>query len=146
MGAVIGRETPRGLSSCWSLLKHWLPRHSLGSPSLRGFRSSLALPTVSQLREKATTAARPQQTCPLASRAGVKPQHDKLPGGNDEGPPATQNISLQPSGARRALHEPPARSKARSRPQGGQQARQAKRVRAGVRALQHEAETGSPVS
>lgn len=38
------------------------------------------------------------------------PRHDEPPGGNDEGPPATQNISPQPSGAGRALHEPPARS------------------------------------
>lgn len=64
----------------------------------------------------ATATARPQPTCPLASRAGVKPQHEELPGGNDEGPPATQNISLQPSGAGRARHEPPARSAPRSRP------------------------------
>lgn len=64
-------------------------------------------------REKAGGAgAAPQPTCPLA-RLGARewsPRHDEPPGGNDEGPPATQNISPQPSGAGRALHEPPARS------------------------------------
>lgn len=48
-----------------------------------------------------------------ASSPGARewsPRHDEPPGGNDEGPPATQNISPQPSGAGRALHEPPARS------------------------------------
>lgn len=52
------------------------------------------------------------------------PRHDEPPGGNDEGPPATQNISPQPSGAGRALHEPPAPlAAARSRPQGRQTVR-----------------------
>lgn len=53
------------------------------------------------------------------------PRHDdEPPGGNDEGPPATQNISPQPSGAGRALHEPPAPlAAARSRPQGRQPVR-----------------------
>lgn len=80
-----------------------------------------------RLREGAS-AARPQPTCPVASRAGVKPRHDKLPGGNDEGPPATQNISPQPSGARRALHEPPARSRPRG-PAPGADGRRVRRVR-----------------
>lgn len=52
------------------------------------------------------------------------PRHDEPPGGNDEGPPATQNISPQPSGAGRALQEPPAPlAAARSRPQGRQSVR-----------------------
>lgn len=79
-------------------------------------------------REKAGGAgAAPQPTCPLA-RLGARewsPRHDEPPGGNDEGPPATQNISPQPSGAGRALHEPPARSPPRSRPQARQPARRA---------------------
>lgn len=62
------------------------------------------------------------------------PQHDKLHGGNDEGPPATQNISPQPSGVGRARHEPPARllAVARSRPRDRRQAREA-RARASTR-------------
>lgn len=44
----------------------------LRSPSRRGFSSWFALPRVAGLRE-GTAAARPQPTCPLASRAGVKP-------------------------------------------------------------------------
>lgn len=79
-------------------------------------------------REK-TAAARLQPSCPLASRAGVNPRHDKLPGGNDEGPPATQNISPQPSGAGRALHEPPARSRPRG-PAPRADGRRARRLRA----------------
>ncbi|XP_019521656.1 PREDICTED: uncharacterized protein LOC109395249 [Hipposideros armiger] len=82
----------------------------------------------SRLLREGAAAARPQPTCPLASRAGVKPRHDKLPGGNDEGPPATQNISPQPSGARRALHEPPARSRPRG-PAPGADGRRVRRVR-----------------
>lgn len=78
------------------------------------------------LRERAA-ATRPQPTCPLASRAGVKPQHDKLPGGNDEGPAATQNISPQPSGAGRARYEPPARSRPRG-PAPGADGKRARRV------------------
>lgn len=85
-------------------------------------------------REKAGGAgAAPQPTCPLA-RLGARewsPRHDEPPGGNDEGPPATQNISPQPSGAGRALHEPPARSPPRG-PAPKPDSRRAGRVRVRV--------------
>lgn len=74
------------------------------------------------------------------------PQHDKLPGGNDEGPPATQNISPQPSGVGRARHEPPARllAVARSRPRDRRQAREA-RARASTRPEPGVCESGRQV-
>lgn len=141
VGAVTGRERRRGRGSAPGLLA---PRWGggccrgsatpLGSPSLRGFSSWLALPRVAALMEGAA-ATRPQPTCPFASCARVKPPARPAARRKWRGASChPKYLSAALGCGARAPRAPRPLAAARSRPRGRRQPRQARaRARAGTR-------------
>lgn len=141
VGAVTGRERRRGRGSAPGLLA---PRWGggccrgsatpLGSPSLWGFSSWLALPRVAALMEGAS-ATRPQPTCPFASCARVKPPARPAARRKWRGASChPKYLSAALGCGARAPRAPRPLAAARSRPRGRRQPRQARaRARAGTR-------------
>lgn len=141
VGAVTGRERRRGRGSAPGLLA---PRWGggccrgsatpLGSPSLRGFTSWLALPRVAALMEGAA-ATRPQPTCPFASCARVEPPARPAARRKWRGASChPKYLSAALGCGARAPRAPRPLAAARSRPRGRRQPRQARaRARAGTR-------------
>lgn len=149
VGEATGRERRRGRGSAPALLApRWgggCSRGSdtpLGSRSLRGFSSWLALPRVALLRQGAA-AALPKPTCPFASCAGVKPRARPATRRKWRGASChPKYLSAALGCGARAPRAPRPLAAARSRPRGRRQERDAR-----ARARPHEARSrGLPVS